>query len=130
VAERKVTDEEQDFIFDLVPTDAVIWGDLEEMEHFKHATYAWWRTEVLGHPKAHPGCCKTCGCATTCMLGAFYEGVVTMVINELSKIGVIRGLGRTDCPRVDAEDKHHQHSYIHTDPAIGPTICDGWSPDE
>lgn len=125
-----VSQREQDFIFDLVPDEMVIWEDEEELKHFGHATYEWWRKECLGHPRAHPGCCKTCGCATTCLLGAFHDALISSVIRELSRIGVIRGIGTTDCPRVDAGEKHGEHSWISEDPVVGPSICDGWSPDD
>lgn len=118
------TDDELYHISDLLPNDLNLWGDLDEgRTHFTGRDYTWWR-DVLNHPKAHRGCCKTCGCATTCMLSAFHEAVVMSVIQELARVGVIRGLPTTDCPRVDAEDKHGDHSWIH--PEDGPMLCDGY----
>jgi hypothetical protein len=122
-----ISDDEQYHISDLIPKDPVIWGDLEEArEPFKHATYDWW-AEALKHPRYPSGRgCQTCGWGGSCLLAVFYDGMVTMVIHELVKVGVIKGLGTTDCPRVDAREVHGDHAYIHPDAMIGPTICDGF----
>ena len=123
-----LSDDEVYHISDLLPQDLNLWGDLEEgRTHFTGRDYQWWR-DVLGHPKAHPGCCKTCGCAASCMLGVFHDAVVTAVIAELGRISVIPGLPTMNCPRVDAEQKHGDHSWIADEP-IGPAICDGYEPD-
>lgn len=86
-----MTEDERCDLIDRLPDDMTLWADDEEIE--KHGCagrdYTWWR-EALGHPKAHPGCCKTCGCAITCSLAAFYEAVVDSVVRELDKIGALR----------------------------------------
>jgi hypothetical protein len=54
-----------------------IWADDDELAagHFLDRNLASW-LDALGHPKAHPGCCKFCGCATTCLARAFHEAVL------------------------------------------------------
>lgn len=83
-----MTEEERYDISDLLPADAPIWEDEEELPHFGHATLRWW-LDTLGHPKAHRGCCKACGCCTTCMAGAFHQAVVTTTIRQLDAIGAL-----------------------------------------
>jgi hypothetical protein len=83
-----MTEEERDDLTDLLPADAPIWGDEEELPHFGHANLRWW-LEAVGHPRAHPGCCKTCGCATTCMASAFHESVVATTLRQLDAIGAL-----------------------------------------
>lgn len=126
-AKHPISDDEIYHITDLLPEDFTLWSDLEEgRAHFADRGYGWWREE-LGHPKAHRGCCKACGCAASCMLAVFYDSVVLGVIRELARIGVITGLPYMDCPRVDAEEWHGDHSWV--DPTVGPCICDGYKPD-
>ena len=84
-----MTEDERLDLLDLLPEDAPIWADDEELPTFgARATLSWW-LDTVGHPKAHPACCKTCGCATTCMAGAFYDAVVMTTIRELDKIGAL-----------------------------------------
>lgn len=83
-----MTEEERLDIWDLLPDDPAIWADDEELPHFGHANLRWW-LDVLGHPKAHRGCCKACGCCTTCMAGAFHQAVVTTTLRELDRIGAL-----------------------------------------
>lgn len=82
---------QRDDLIDLIPRNMVVWSDEEELEHFQHATLAWWR-EVLGHPPCGPthSCCKTCGCGGSCLLGAFEDALVTTVVRELDRIGALR----------------------------------------
>lgn len=84
-------DQRDDLIDQLLLTETTVWSDEEEVEHFRHATLAWWR-EVLGHPPCGPthSCCKTCGCGGSCMLGAFEDALVTTVVRELDRIGALR----------------------------------------
>lgn len=86
-------EEQRDRISDLADMEddsRVIWSDDEELEHFKHANLEWWLREALGHPRAHPGCCKTCGCATTCMAAAFFDATVLSTIRRLDELGLLR----------------------------------------
>jgi hypothetical protein len=90
VSEAIVDDDEEtlrDRLEDLLPRDMVIWGDDDELAAFPWTLRKW--LDVLGHEKAHPGCCKACGCATTCMAGAFYTSTVTSVLRELDKLGAL-----------------------------------------
>ncbi|MFE1767253.1 hypothetical protein ACFW81_23920 [Streptomyces angustmyceticus] len=82
-------EEERDNLIDLLPSDFAIWDFEDELPQFNHATWSWWR-ERLGHPKAHRGCCKTCGCATTCMASAFHDALVSSVVRELGRIGALK----------------------------------------
>lgn len=84
-----MTEEERDAVYDLIPSGMWIWGDDEERPHFSDADWEWWRN-VLGHPKAHPGCCKTCGCATSCLLSVFYDAMISSVLRELDVRGLLR----------------------------------------
>lgn len=86
-----LTEEQRDDLSDLImPKGTPIWSDEEELAagHFGHTTLAWW-ADTLGHPSAHPGCCKTCGCATTCLFGAFYNSLVDTVLRELYRVGAL-----------------------------------------
>ena len=83
-----MTEDERLDLWDLLPEDAPIWADEEELPLFGHANLHWW-LEAVGHPSAHPGCCKTCGCATTCMAGAFYDAVITTTLRRLDAIGAL-----------------------------------------
>lgn len=85
----RLTEEQRDVLIDLLPAGMTLWADDEELPHFADRTWAWWR-ETLGHPKAHTACCKACGCATTCLLGAFYDAVVSSVVRELDRLGALR----------------------------------------
>jgi hypothetical protein len=86
----EMTEEERDEIEDLLAYryDIPIWEDEQELPHFSHANLIWW-LEAMGHPKAHRGCCKTCGCATTCMASAFYDAVVATTLRQLDSIGAL-----------------------------------------
>lgn len=81
---------------DLLPANMILWGDDDELGGWPDDPWTWkkWR-DVLGHPKAHPGCCRTCGCATSCLLTVFYSSVVTSVIRELDALGLLRS-GKED----------------------------------
>ncbi len=90
-----MTEDERDDLLDrILPKGTPIWADQEELDagHFQQADLKWW-ADVLGHPKAHPGCCKQCGCATTCMFGAFYDAAINTVLRELDRIGALRTPG-------------------------------------
>lgn len=87
-----MTQDERDAVYDQLPlTTMPIWTDDEELppdpERFG-LTY--WMEEVLGHPKAHPGCCRTCGCCTTCMARAFFDATVNSVLRELDLLGLLK----------------------------------------
>lgn len=82
-----MTPDERYDLIDLLPDDMVIWDDDEELSAFPWDLRKW--LDVLGHKKAHPGCCKACGCATTCMASAFHEALITSVVRELDKLGVL-----------------------------------------
>lgn len=53
-----------------------IWESDEELAegHFTDRDLTSW-LNTLGHAKAHPGCCKSCGCCTTCLASAFFDAV-------------------------------------------------------
>lgn len=84
-----MTEEERGRLIDLLPQDMVLWPDDEELSWFPNRNYAEWRV-ILGHPRAHTACCDQCGCATTCLLGLFYDSVVESVVRELDKIGALQ----------------------------------------
>lgn len=86
-----MTEDERDDIHDLLPKDMILWSDDDELSWWKDDpwTFSKWR-RVLEHEPAHPGCCKTCGCAASCMLNVFYGSVVDSVIRELDRIGALR----------------------------------------
>lgn len=88
-----MTEDERDDLIDRLPDDMILWAVDDELDWWQGDpwTYAKWR-EVLGHPRAHPGCCRTCGCCTSCTLGVFYDGVVSSVVRELDKLGALRTL--------------------------------------
>lgn len=83
-----LTEDQRDDVFDLVPKDMVIWGDDEELPHFGHMRYAQW-AESLEHPQRERGGCRRC-IGGTCMANAFYDALVTSVIRELDKIGLLK----------------------------------------
>lgn len=84
-----MTEEERDDLIDTLPDGMVLWPDEKELIHFSTRNYEEWR-DILGHPRAHPGCCKTCGCATSCLLSVFYDSVVTSTVRELDKLGALK----------------------------------------
>ncbi|PRX91936.1 hypothetical protein [Allonocardiopsis opalescens] len=88
---QRLTEEQRDDLIDQLPDGMTLWGDDSEIaaDWFTPYDYEKW-LEILGHPRAHPGCCKTCGCATTCVLGTFYDAVVSSVVRELDKLGAIQ----------------------------------------
>lgn len=104
-----MTEEERDALIDRLPTDTMIlWPDDEELSWFPNRNYEEWR-DILGHPRAHSGCCKTCGCAGTCLLGAFFDSVVSSVIRELDKLGALKPADVEHCVHSRAmHDRHHQ----------------------
>lgn len=87
-----MTEDERDALIDRLPTaDMTVWDPDDELQHFQHATLAWWR-DVLGHPNSGPthSCCKTCGCATSCTLGVFEGALIASVVRELDRLGALR----------------------------------------
>jgi hypothetical protein len=84
-----MTPEERYDIADLLPEGMQIWNDDEELEAFPGRDRVWW-SNALGHPRAHRGCCRTCGCATTCLLAAYHDALVMTVIRELDRVGALR----------------------------------------
>lgn len=84
-----MTQEERDAIIELLPEDMNIWEDDSELEAFPGRTRTWW-AEALGHPTAHPGCCKTCGCATTCLHDAHHDALVSTILRELDNLGALK----------------------------------------
>lgn len=89
MAPRRLTGDERLDLIDRLPADMNIWADDDELEWFTGRDWRWW-ADALGHPKAHPSCCKTCGCATTCLHAAFHDALVATVIRELDKLGALR----------------------------------------
>lgn len=89
-----MTEEERDAVIDLIPADMVIWDFDEELNHFSHADLAWWMRQ-LDHGPSAPGhsCCGTCGCATTCVAGSFADSLVSSVVRELDRLGLLKNLG-------------------------------------
>lgn len=80
-------------IWDMIPENIPIWpyGDELANGHFTHTTWEWWR-ETLSHPRYSDThrCCKTCGCATSCLLSTFCDAVTATAIRELLKAGVFK----------------------------------------
>ena len=86
-----MNEEERDGIYDMLPNGMVIWGFDDELEHFAHADMRWWLS-ALDHEQmaeGHP-CCKKCGCATTCVAAAFHDSMISTVIRELDKLGLLK----------------------------------------
>lgn len=86
----KSQDERYD-IFDLLPvTTMKIWEGDDEREQFGKTIFEW--AEIIGHPRHSEthNCCKTCGCATTCMYGLFFESLIETVIFELDRLGRLK----------------------------------------
>lgn len=103
-----MTEEERDDILDLLPRRFTLWSDEQEIPGWAEGRdYAWW-SEQLGHPKAHPGCCATCGCAITCMLGAFYHAVVDSLMRELDRVGALRPPAAPDMPENTTDDRERE----------------------
>ncbi len=86
---RMLTEDERLDLIDRLPADMNIWNDDDELDVFTGRDRTWW-AEALGHPAAHRGCCKTCGCATTCLHDAYHDALVATVIRELNKLGALR----------------------------------------
>lgn len=84
-----MSEDERDGLIDLLPSDANIWGPDDELEIFVGRDREWWAA-ALGHPQAHPGCCKTCGCATTCLFQLYHDSLVATVVRELNKLGALK----------------------------------------
>lgn len=88
-----MTEDERDDLRDrIMPTGTPIWADEEELTSGRfgtNATLDWW-FENLGHGGSHPGCCKSCGCCISCMLGSFYNSVVDTTLRELDRVGALR----------------------------------------
>jgi hypothetical protein len=87
--DARLTLEERDALIDRLPDDMNIWDDDAELGAFTGRDWRWWRDRI-GHPLAHPGCCKTCGCATTCTGSAFHDALISTVVRELNRIGALR----------------------------------------
>lgn len=87
-----LSEEERDDLIDRLPADMILWPVDEELSWFPNRAYDEWR-DTLGHPRAHHGCCATCGCATSCTLGVFYDSVISSVVRELARIGALRKPG-------------------------------------
>lgn len=85
-----MTEDERDDLIDQLPKNMILWSDDEELQYFPNRTYDEWR-QILGHPVAGPThhCCKTCGCGGSCLLGVFYDAVVSSVVRELDRIGAL-----------------------------------------
>jgi hypothetical protein len=106
-----VTEDERDDLIDLLPKDMAIWDDEDEIiaGHAADLDLTWWMN-AIGHPKAHPGCCKSCGCATTCMAGAFHAALVSSVVGELDRIGALQPITTIHLPGDgDCCDLHNVH---------------------
>jgi hypothetical protein len=85
-----VTEDERDDLIDLVPYRFTIWEYENEIPGWAEGRdFAWWR-DLLKHPKAHGGCCATCGCAVSCDLVVYHEAMISSVVRELDKIGALR----------------------------------------
>jgi hypothetical protein len=79
-------EEYRDDIYDNLPlTKMKIWPNDDELEIFGKDIYEW--AELLGHPRHSEThyCCRTCGCATTCIYGLFFDAMVSTVLRELDK---------------------------------------------
>ncbi|MFD9950864.1 hypothetical protein ACFWYW_59100 [Nonomuraea sp. NPDC059023] len=85
---RAMTEDERCDLIDLLPDGMVIWDDESELDAFPWGLRRW--LDVLGHRKKHTACCEACGCATTCMAGAFHDALVSSVVRELDKLGALR----------------------------------------
>lgn len=85
-----MSEEQRDDLIDLLPTGMRIWDDESEIGHLHSPQGAaqWWH-DMLGHTRAHRGCCKACGCATTCLLAAFHDALIATVVRELDRLGVL-----------------------------------------
>ncbi|MFE9855534.1 hypothetical protein [Streptomyces sp. NPDC005780] len=85
-----MTEGERDDLIDRLPADMVIWDSDDELQHFGHANSTWW-LDALGHTSAGPkhSCCASCGCATTCTAGAFHDALISSVVRELDRLGVL-----------------------------------------
>jgi hypothetical protein len=105
-----VTEEERDAVADLLPENMSLWDFEDEIEHFGHATLDWWMDQ-LGHGPKSPGhrCCKTCGCATTCLAGAFYEATVSTILREVDRLGLLKNPeeGNVSDSLVHRKFRHH-----------------------
>jgi hypothetical protein len=89
-----LTEDERLALIDELPSGMNIWNDDDELDIFTGRDRRWW-ADALGHPAAHPSCCKTCGCATTCLVDAYHEALVSTVVRELNNLGALRvPLGR------------------------------------
>ncbi|MGI5414256.1 hypothetical protein [Actinomadura luteofluorescens] len=84
-----LTEDERLDLIDRLPADMNIWADDDELETFTDRDRIWWAA-TLGHPRAHPGCCKTCGCGTVCLFAAHHEALIATVVRELDKLGALR----------------------------------------
>lgn len=93
--EARLTEDERLTLIDRLPVDMNIWADDDELDVFTGRDRTWW-ADALGHPAAHRGCCRTCGCATTCLHDAYHEALVATVIRELNKLGALRLPEETD----------------------------------
>lgn len=114
--EPMMSEEERDDLIDRLPVDMPLWPDEEELArgHFTDRDWAWWR-DTLGHPYATGhGFCRTCGPATPCLLGVFYDSVISSVIRELARLGALRKPGPAEHCVHDA-GIHHRHHHTRVD---------------
>lgn len=84
-----MTEEERDDLIDLLPADMNIWDPEDELEVFVGRDREWW-ANALGHPKAHPGCCRTCGCAAPCFFQVYHDALISTVVRELDRLGALK----------------------------------------
>lgn len=83
-----MNEDDRDDIYDKLPlTEMKIWPNDDELERFGKDIYEW--AEMIGHPRHSPThyCCKTCGCATTCTFGLFFDSLVSTVLRETDRLG-------------------------------------------
>jgi hypothetical protein len=86
-----LSEEQRDDLRDLIlQKGTIIWADEEELDTFGPGKDLSWWFDTLGHASAHPGCCKACGCCTSCMLSVFYGSVVDTTLRELARIDALR----------------------------------------
>lgn len=84
-----MTEDERDDLIDMLPPGMNIWDPDDELEDFSGRDREWW-AEALGHPKMHPGCCKTCGCGATCLFQLHHDLLIATVVRELNKLGALK----------------------------------------
>jgi hypothetical protein len=77
-------------------TSVSLWSEEQELDegHFRNRDVHHW-LRALGHGPGSDthGCCQGCGCATTCLAGAFFDATVDTVLRELNRAGLLRKPG-------------------------------------